>query len=86
MEADRAKQYCDQLEAHMDAGGSVAANNVRDLIQFVRAAESELSRMRGELVRIRDGEFDWAAGSMRQIAREALSTLNPEERKQEEKQ
>ena len=34
--AERARQYVDQLEAHMDEGGTTGPNNVRDLIQMIR--------------------------------------------------
>ena len=35
-QAKRARQYAEQLEAHMDEGGKFAQNNVRDLIQFIK--------------------------------------------------
>ena len=31
-----ARQYVDQLDAHMDEGGATSPNNVRDMIEMVR--------------------------------------------------
>lgn len=34
-DAANARQYAEQLQAHMDEGGTYSSGNVRDLIRFV---------------------------------------------------
>lgn len=43
--SERACQYIEQLEAHMDAGGMTGPNNVRDLIQMVRETTLRCQRL-----------------------------------------
>ena len=55
MSENRAARYVDQLEAHMDAGGGTAPNNVRDLMEMVRSQVAEITVLREVLSEIRDG-------------------------------
>jgi|GEM_PF-2866838 len=40
-------QYAEQLEAHIDAGGSYTAANVRDLIEMIKSHDSLPEKVEG---------------------------------------
>ena len=42
-----AREYAEQLEAHIDAGGSYTAGNVRDLIKMIKSHDSLLEEVEG---------------------------------------
>jgi len=58
---ERSLRYVDQLEAHIDEGGSTTTGNIRDLIQMVRELAGEngvpLSQIVGEKREFNGGDI-----------------------------
>ena len=40
-----AREYAEQLEAHIDAGGSYTAANVRDLIEMIKSQDRLVEKL-----------------------------------------
>lgn len=70
MDHERAHRYVEQLEAHMDEGGTTAPNNLRDLIKMVRELVSDKVILSADLFNERKTHITTCGRCQKPIERE----------------